>query len=393
MGGLAGVLAVALNLGGLAFTGMEHGLHVALALAALLGVARLAREGREPPWLVAVLALAPLVRFEGVALTGAGVLALLWKRRWAAAAIAALAPAAGLAAFAAFLHGLGLPPLPSSVLAKAGAGARGFGGQFMENQRVRESPLVILAIAFPLATEALAKGARATRLPVLFAAACLAAQLAVGAFGFRYNGWLHRYEAWAVALAAGLLLLCYGGRLRAWLAGAPWLRTALAIPALLLLMQPFVLTTWDTALNARSIRLQQREMRRFAAEVWRGPVAVNDLGWVSWRNDARVLDLWGLASEPARRARQAHAPPEWMDALARCEGVRVAMVYDRWIGRTPARWVRLGELRARVPLTVGAAVAVYAVDEADAPALRAALAAWAQGLPPQDVFVAAPPQT
>ena len=64
------------------------------------------------------------------------------------------------------------------------------------------------------------------------------------------------------------------------------------------------------------------------------------------------------------------------------------MIYDGWFGpAVPASWVRLGELRARVPLSVGPRVAFYAVDARTAPAVRAAVAAWARGLPPQAVFV------
>ena len=388
---LAAVLVLALNLGGLAFTGMEHGVHVALTLAAMLGVARLGREGRAPGWLVPVLAAAPLVRFEGVALLGAGVLALAWKRRFGAAALAMAVASVALGLFAWRLHALGLPLLPSSVLAKAGDGAHGLGAQFAENQHVRESVLVLLALALPLATEGLARGERPLRLPVVFATLALAAQLAVGTFGWRYNGWLHRYEAWAIALAAGVVLLAYGAALRRWLAIRPRLHAAFAAAAALLLLQPYVETTLCAPLDARSIRLQQREMHRFAAQVLRAPVAVNDLGWVSFRNDQPVLDLWGLASEPARRARQAHLPPAWMDDLARRRGVRAAMVYDNWVGPVPGRWVRLGELRARVPLSVGPSVAFYAVNPADAAAVRGAVTSWARGLPREDLFVFTPP--
>ncbi len=389
---LAAGLGLALNLPGLALTGMEHGAHVALALAALLGVQRLARAGREPAWLVPVLVAAPLVRFEGAALLGAGVLALAARRRWTPAVVAAGAAGLALALFAWRLHALGLPPLPSSVLAKAADGARGPAGQFLENQHVREGVLVILAIAFPLGTEVLARGPRPLRMPAAFAAACLAAQLLVGSFGWRWNGWLHRYEAWAMALAAGVLLLCYGGRLRAWLSDGSPGRLTLAVIAAGLSLQPYILTTLSAPEDARAIRLQQREMHRFAAEVLRAPVAVNDLGWVAYRNDNPVLDLWGLGSETARRARQGGAAPEWMDRLARARGVRAAMIYDYppWIAHPPTRWTKLGELRSRAPTSGWPSVAVYAVEPSDAPAVRVAVDAWVRGLPREDVFVAAP---
>jgi hypothetical protein len=38
-------------------------------------------------------------------------------------------------------------------------------------------------------------------------------------------------------------------------------------------------------------------VHRFAVE-YSEPVAVIDLGWVTYRNDEYVLDLWGLALKP-----------------------------------------------------------------------------------------------
>ena len=44
------------------------------------------------------------------------------------------------------------------------------------------------------------------------------------------------------------------------------------------------------------------------------PVAVNDLGWVAWRNDEYVLDLWGLASLQALEARRTYVESAWIEA-------------------------------------------------------------------------------
>ena len=386
LAGLAAVLTLALNLAGLAFSGMEHGLHVALGLAALLGLARLSGEGKAPGWLVPVLALAPLIRFEGLAILVGGSAALIVAGRWREALAAMGLGGAGLALFAFSLRARGLPWLPSSVLAKVGDGAHGIGAQLLENLHAPGAPLVIAGAVLPLMAQVAAGRMRRPAPAAVFVALALSAQMVVGAFGVRYHGWLHRYEAWAVALAAGALLLAFGDGVRRLLGTAPRVRGAILAALVILALLPYVRTTLSAPLDARSIRLQQREMHRFAAEVLKAPVAVNDLGWVSFENDYRVLDLWGLASEPARLARQGHAPPGWMDELARRGGVRAAMVYDDWIGPAPARWTRLGALRARVPLTVGPRVTFYAIDPADAPAVRRAVAQWAKGLPAEDLF-------
>ena len=73
-------------------------------------------------------------------------------------------------------------------------------------------------------------------------------------------------------------------------------------------------------------------------------VAVNDLGWVSFRNDAYVLALWGLGSEEARKARSADKPG-WMAKLATDKNVGLAMVYPGWFeGDLPPEWTAMGEI-------------------------------------------------
>jgi len=98
-----------------------------------------------------------------------------------------------------------------------------------------------------------------------------------------------------------------------------------------------------------NIASQQREMHRFATEFVRGPVAVNDLGWVSYRNEHYVLDLWGLGSEEARRKRLA-GEPGWADALLRRYDVGLVMIYDDWVGaEVPPDWVPIGRLTLARP--------------------------------------------
>jgi hypothetical protein len=85
-------------------------------------------------------------------------------------------------------------------------------------------------------------------------------------------------------------------------------------------------------------------MRRFAAELWGEPVAVNDIGWVSYRNESYVLDLWGLGLEEARRKRIA-ADLSFAGELLRRENVALMMIYEGWLGTAvPADWVLVGRL-------------------------------------------------
>ena len=383
-------LALCLDLVGLMFSGMEHGLQVAATLAALLGVQRLARGGRVA-WLAPVLVAAPLIRPEGAAVLLAGALAIAidGRPRLAAGVVAA---GVGLAvAFLARLHALGLPWAPSSVLVKAHA----LGGGPMLASTLTTQPGVLLAAmaTVPVLTEladrrVLAGGRKleAGGRIALFASPILLAHLVLAPVG-----WLHRYEAYALALGLGSMVLLYGGRLRGWMRGRGPTAPAVAALLLALLFFPYLSTTLDVAENARSVELQQVQMRRFAVAL-DAPVAVNDVGQVSWRNPRFVLDLYGLASEPARLARLHARSVDWMDTLSRAHGVQVAMIYDSWFPKVPSGWARLGELRLTAPTAFEPTVSFYAVD-ADARLtlrLRRVLAGWAAGLPAGASFAFAP---
>jgi hypothetical protein len=102
--------------------------------------------------------------------------------------------------------------------------------------------------------------------------------------------------------------------------------------------------------SPRAVHLQQAQMARFARDVLKAPVAVNDVGRVAWGNDHYVLDLWGLVSAEARHVRLAPVPPAqgWGGPLAAEHGVEAAMFYNYWLGKSVAPdWVALADLTMR----------------------------------------------
>jgi hypothetical protein len=382
------LLTLAGGLVPIAFTGMEHLLQVWLGLAALLGTLDARREGVAPPWLWPALAAAPLVRYESLGLT-LPLLAVLWQagfRRQAAATLAATL--AGLGAFSALLLWHGLPPLPSSVLSKAriaGADASWavailapFARQFAAGEGW------LLSILMGALLGAAARGPRAERPVALALAAATALHLGFGLSRTSFG----RYEAYVLLADSAFLALLAAPRL-AQLAQARG--AALMLLAAALLLTPL----WPTALTrlaavplaADNIASQQREMRRFAIEFWGGPVAVNDLGWVAYRNEAYVLDLWGLGYEEARRLRMSGAAG-WAEELLRRHEVALMMVYDGWLGReVPPGWVPIGRLvltRKRMS-PAEAEVGFYARPDRAAEA-AAAVRRFAAGLPAGATF-------
>lgn len=403
------VFLLALNVVGLAFTGMEHSLQTALGLAALLGAVRFSRSGRVEAWWILILAGQTLVRYEGLAIAVAGAVLLVVHRRWLSALIAVSGAAAVLVGFGAFLLSRGLPPAPSSVLVKGGdlAAAQGLGGRLgalVEHALSNmgdQAGLVFLAFVIGFAVVALGKPApagasnaaadpdarRLARDIALFAGLVVAAHLAVGRFG-----WWQRYETYALVLAMTALPIVFPARFRALAAGRDWGAVTIALLFSAMAFQRNVSTTLESAPASQNVYLQQYQMHRFAADYLRAPVAVNDLGWVSFENPAYVLDLWGLGSEQARMARAGASGPGWMDDLARAKGVKVAMVYESWFAALPPGWVRMGTLELRVGLRSVAdhRVAFYLVDPAAGPQAARDLDAWAATLPKRAVWVPDP---
>jgi hypothetical protein len=144
------------------------------------------------------------------------------------------------------------------------------------------------------------------------------------------------------------------------------------------------LLTWYI-LSPRTIHLQQAQMARFARDFLPLPVAVNDLGHVAFRNDAYVLDLWGLGSAETRALRlSGQTPPGWADPLARQHGVAYAMIYDSWFGTAVGPdWVRMAELHLDGPHgPIGdTVVTFYAVGRDMVQPMRTALDGFAPTLP------------
>lgn len=392
--GLAVAMSLGLNLVGLAMTGMEHGLHVAVTIAWVLGAWRFLRDGRVAPWWWISALAEPLIRYEGVLLWLATVLLLLFRRSRLAGLTLALAGALPLGGFSAFLLALGLPALPSSVLVKTSLTSAGL-------PLPHAGPLghifdmITMNLSAPgagvLATTTVALGLLMVRqrqsrdpdvqklLPLTLVAG--AAGLAQFAFG-RIDGF-SRYEIYGLALQVCVLAIGYAETLRNFNRRSGWLGWVVVLAALALPLSVYVERSLSASAAARNIYEQQHQMHRFAAEFYRAPVAVNDLGQVTYRNPYPVLDLWGLGSEEARRARAQDETGRWMETLVSAHGVGLAMIYDKWFPARPPEWVPVARLRLGTPLVSAAegTVTFYATAPDRVAPIEAALKSFEPTLP------------
>lgn len=387
------VLCLAINVVGLVFVGLEHSLHLLTSVFVVFALARALETGRVTRDLVFAIILLPLWRFEGLALAGLAIAALVLAGHWRPACAAALAITAALAAYAAAMVHLGLPLLPSSVLVKSGAARQtaegaarlaalwpivraNLAGAIVNPEAWPVFLLLGLILARPLRHPG--RDARQWLLPGVVAGA-LVAQILFGAWG-----WFARYEAYAVAIGAAGAIVLWRDAIDRLLVLRRAVPVAATIVALLIGGSYYLLAEGMTPVASLGIYEQHYQMHRFATDFYRRPVGVNDLGWVSYRNPHYVLDLWGLGSEEARTLRaNAAAEPAWLGRLVAEHGVGLVMIYDQWFpGQIPRSWRKLATLAATYRMTAAFdTVSVYVTGDDEAPAALTALHAFAAQLP------------
>jgi len=346
---------------GLVFTGMEHSLQVFLSAAVLLGLVREAETRTVPKWLIAALVAGPLVRYENLALSVGGLLFLLARGHRRSAALAAAIILLTVGAFSGFLVHLGLGPVPASVVDKSPIVSHGgvTGAVQAIRRNLAEPRGIMLVIAMlGLASAAASRSTRPEeRLLAGTIALVVAAHLAAGRIG-----WYSRYDVSISAVT--LLAILYVARdgLARWIEQTKAvIAAALAVLWSAAIGGYYVVGLIHVPLGASNIEEQQFQMHRFATEYYRAPVAVNDLGYVAFRNPGYVLDLMGLASPELQGLAEEPTDLSWMNDATRRHGVELAMVYDSWFPKRPPNWRKVGELRlGRKRVTVaGDTVAFY----------------------------------
>ncbi len=390
------VHVVVLNLPGLALIGLEHALQVWLTLLTALGIIRLLNDDTPTPpwWLWAAILLGPLVRYENLVISASALGIITWRGHGKGSALALLAIAVSLGAFSLFLWQHGLEPLPGSVVMKKWSHNMTFGEalgrriNFDMRMPFAAFLLVVTGVTTVL-TLATLKHWRTVRWAML--ASLAAAGLLHLLFGL-YSGFnTPRYE---ISLVGWNLLLLYG------LATRHPPRPAYKKLALLLLapllFQGGYFPIVDAPRMMQCLFQQQVQMRRFAVDFWRGPVAANDIGIVGFRNPSPVLDLLGLSDHDVRRLiLNSHM---WLDpdALLARRHVDLIMIYADWFPYARIRHLHpVGTLTSDACATTisvgGSAVTFFARTPEAADRLRPLLRDWGQTLPAGAFFKTTPP--
>lgn len=378
-------LLLAVNGYALSMTGMEHTLHVWASLAIIRGLIVMERNQAVPIFLIIACIAAPLLRFEGAALSGAALLAICFTGHWRAGLTTGAVLAACLVSYASMMASLGLPLMPSSVMVKSGPTAAIVANRFdalafeivaairasLADRQGRILTGLIIVLLFGTL-----HAPKSARVIIYVAAAAGMAHLLVG----RWD-WFSRYEIYIIATLIAANLHVWG----------PIIGTAtrrITTPALFIFIFPFIGYTYtlDTILTpkaARNIYEQQFQMHRFATDYFPKPVAVIDLGWVTYDNDQYVLDLWGLGNETARQLFNAQGrTPEAVQQMTNDAGVTYAMLYDEvFYEGLPPEWCLIAQLETPQLTASFATVEIFLIKPTEEREMRDALAAFTTTLP------------
>lgn len=387
------VLVFATNLVGLIFTGMEHSLQVLTVAAIAYGIFVEAETNRVEPWLLFALVAAPLVRYESAAVTLAGLAYLCYRGYYFRAASCLALLLLCLSTFSVFLMALDLGAFPTSIVVKSGVvEAGGTIPSVVDNiQRTLFSrPGIFLSIgALSLFSYALLGSVAKRRLLASVSFCAVGMHIVAGKYG-----WYNRYEIYILVyfLMTGFYIFgpAITKRIRQDKEEVNIFKAiALSLVCGSVFAATYVNDLFTIPLASNNIYEQQYQMHRFVVDYYKRPVAVNDLGYVAYKNNNYVLDLWGLGSKQALDLRAASNDGIWMRELAEDRNVGLVMIYDDWFKQQPPEWVRIGELQLGHKRITPAEskVAFYATSREAVAEIQRNLSKFAESLPDGVRFV------
>ena len=319
--------------------GMEHALHILLALAFLSVFSTQYERDQFPSWGLLLLAAAlAATRYEGLFFAAAAGLLLVLRRRFApgiALGVAAATPAA-IYGVVSVLHGCYWLPHSISLKGISGRAASHSPIEFARHfvTMVGRAPYLGALLALILILLALpALRADLRRRALLFVVGIVA----ILHLTLAEIGWVYRYEAYVIACA--IVAVAYG-------VSVVNLRTTshrCAAVALVLiaangshsLYQRTAEADLTIPMRAVSIYCQQIQMARFLGQFEPGAtIAANDVGAINYYANINTIDLVGLSDKEVFWLRRNNAyTTDAMAALATRRGMKIAIVYDSWFSR------------------------------------------------------------
>ncbi len=360
------VLIPATNLVGLIFTGMEHSFQLLFATLIIFGLIHEIEHRTVPWWLVLAIIVSPLIRYECLALSLPALL-FLFCRGYRTKSIAigtTILILVGI--FAAFLNSLGLDPFPTSIMAKSSVVSSGGRLESLLNNLTSNLTssrgLFLVASMFSFIYFASNKS---RKLEEKLLAMTISVSITLHLLAGR-SGWYGRYEIYI--WSATILVLLYLNKEKFYAIANKTAFYKLIIAAIgitFLLFGPYLNVLTSTPIASNNVYEQQYQMHRFATEYYNKPLAVNDLGYVSYHNNNYILDLWGLASIDALKYRTNGDNSNWIEKITKEKNIKFVMIYEDFFSDIPQDWQKIGELQLgkRQVTAQSPAVSFYVLDE------------------------------
>lgn len=382
----------------LAEGGMEHVFH-ALFTVWFVHLSAIALIGPHPKWVTtALLALSPILvmtRYEGLFLICVASVLFAAERKWAVAAGLIGGAAAPVAIYGAISVAHGWLALPNSVVLKAnvpshaGLAAR---LQIFWNWTRAMAAAPHVAFLFFFALTLLYLTVRARRTIRTYSAVMLTEFIFICFFhlDLARTGWFYRYEAYLIAVG---IIVCAAALRELPPATSPAVLRfglACAFVAFALLFFKGVRSVIYAPRAFHNIYEQQYQTARFVSQYYpRDTIVLNDIGAVCFYTDARVLDVFGLGSMEAARAKlNGQYNTAWLRDWASKAHAKVAVLYSTgWPGESfaiPGEWPKVARWTVSDNFVLGGdSVDIFALQNVALPAVRETVREFSANLPPE----------
>lgn len=386
-------LILGTNITGLIFTGMEHSLQLLCVSLIAYGLIIEVEKGILNRWFLIAILCAPLVRYECLAISLATICYLLLNKHYKAPIVLTIALATTLVAFSYFLQSQGASTLPTSVAAKSNL-VESQAGITTVIKNLWSTPSHSIGLSLAIIVIGLLTFSLFSTTPKKSQLAFIGVISGLAHFVAGRYGWYHRYEIYILAFLFLVSFYLYGPFIKAKLEQSKPLLSVMktsivAFAFIMVVGQNYIyhLTTLPFASN--NIYEQQYQMHRFVTEHYQKPVAVNDLGYVAYKNDNYVLDLVGLASiEAFKNYWKKENSSDWIEELTDKNNVELAMIYGAWFRKLPDEWIKIGELRLSGEKITAAknTVDFYALNQTAYENIREQLHSFTKTLPSKVTF-------
>lgn len=287
--------------------------------------------------------LVSTIRYEGLFLIAIACVLLLLQKKLFSAVLLGFVSLLPVVIFGFISISKGNYFLPNSVLIKSGSfnslGAFQTLYNIIFNKLINPSNGIAtlatqrLLIIFPLLFFLFRKYLRSSyRFILIFLFSATVLQLS-----FASTGYLYRYEAYlffCLMIIAPLLFYKYGRFVLEYF--KPLLSKFFAIVIIFFLLIPVVLRGFSaldkTSKACINIYDQQYQMAKFIKQYHNNDViALNDIGAISYFTNAKIIDLWGLATIDVTKSKKQHYwTSNFLDSFCKAKQVKVAIIYDAW---------------------------------------------------------------